>query len=551
MTLLRRSLTIIVALLVVGTPLLSWAQAADRDAFTLKVVLRGVAVGDEVVVVNRTATGWTVSSSSRLGPPLDFALRNGELQYAPDWTPLALTIDGSLRNDLLRITTTVANGTATSEIVQGSNRTTKSDALSPASILLPNNVFGAYVALGRALVGTSAGAALKIYVAPQAEITATVESVTDERLQTADRAFVARRFRVVMANPGGPLPVDIWTEEDGRLVRISIAAAQLDVVREDVASSASRQLTFYREGDEDVRIAANGFNLAATISRPRNPATPKVPAVVLIAGSGPMGRDEVVAGIPIFGQLASALADAGYFVVRYDKRGIGQSGGRVESVTLQDYADDVRAVLRFLDDRKDVDDKRIFLVGHSEGGWVAMLTAAQDGRVAGIAACGAPSTTGADLILEQQQGALDALNLTYAQREEKLALQRRINQAVVSGQGWDAVTSDLRKQADTPWFRSFLMFDPAVQVPRVKVPILVVQGERDRQVAAYHGTKLVEFAKARKKDPGASLVTIPGVNHLFVPAQTGAVSEYASLPTKEIAPEWPKALVSWMSGIRR
>ncbi len=548
MTLPRWSLLLIVALLC--TPVLSWGQTADQDAFTLKVLLRGVAVGDEVVVVNRTATGWTVSSSSRLGPPLEFELRNGDLRYAPDWTPLALTIDGAVRNDLFRVTTTIASATATSDIVQGSNRSTKSDALSPGSLLLPNNVFGAYVAVGRALVGAAAGTTLKAYIAPQAEVAVTVESVTDERLQTAERAFLTRRYRLAMANPRGPVAVDVWTEEDGRLVRISIPSGQLDVVREDVASSAARQLTFYREGDEDVRIAANGFNLAATISRPRNPATPKVPAVVLVAGSGPMGRDEVVAGIPIFGQLAAALADAGIFVVRYDKRGIGQSGGRAESATLQDYADDVRAVLKFLDDRKDVDDKRIHVVGHSEGGWVAMLAAARDDRVAGIAVCGTPSTTGSDLILEQQQGALDALTLTYAEREEKLALQRRINQAVITGQGWESVTSDLRRQADTPWFRSFLMFDPAVQVPKVKVPMLVVQGELDRQVAASHGTKLVALAKARKKDPGSSLVTVAGVNHLFVPAQTGAVSEYASLPTKEITPEWGKALVSWMAGIR-
>ena len=62
---------------------------------------------------------------------------------------------------------------------------------------------------------------------------------------------------------------------------------------------------------------------------------------MLVAGSGPVDRDETVAGIPIFGQLASALADAGYLVVRYDKRGVGQSGGRPESATLSDYAEDV------------------------------------------------------------------------------------------------------------------------------------------------------------------------------------------------------------------
>ena len=85
-----------------------------------------------------------------------------------------------------------------------------------------------------------------------------------------------------------------------------------------------------------------------------------------------MDRDSVVSGVPIFGEIAGALADAGYIVVRYDKRGIGQSGGRAEAATLADYADDVRAAVKLLADRKDVDPKRIAVIGHSEGGIVAL-----------------------------------------------------------------------------------------------------------------------------------------------------------------------------------
>jgi len=80
---------------------------------------------------------------------------------------------------------------------------------------------------------------------------------------------------------------------------------------------------------------------------------------VLVAGSGAQDRDETVFNIPIFGQLAGALADAGFLVVRYDKRGVGQSGGRGESATLADYAEDVRAVVKYLSERKDVDKKHI------------------------------------------------------------------------------------------------------------------------------------------------------------------------------------------------
>ena len=76
---------------------------------------------------------------------------------------------------------------------------------------------------------------------------------------------------------------------------------------------------------------------------------------MLVGGSGPLDRDETVAGIPIFGQLAGALADAGFTVLRYDKRGIGQSGGRVEAAGLTDYAEDLRAAVKFMAARKDVD----------------------------------------------------------------------------------------------------------------------------------------------------------------------------------------------------
>ena len=103
---------------------------------------------------------------------------------------------------------------------------------------------------------------------------------------------------------------------------------------------STRQQTSFRATTKTVWVLANGFNLAATVSKPASPQlspanekgrqrTPaKLPAIVLVAGSGLVDRDETVAGIPIFAQLANSLADAGYLVVRYDKRGVGQSGGR-------------------------------------------------------------------------------------------------------------------------------------------------------------------------------------------------------------------------------
>jgi pimeloyl-ACP methyl ester carboxylesterase len=310
---------------------------------------------------------------------------------------------------------------------------------------------------------------------------------------------------------------------------------------------AARVQTFAREGDEDARIQSVGFSLAATISKPPNlAAKQQVPAVILVPGSGPTDRDETVAGIPIFGQLAGALADAGCLVVRYDKRGVAQSGGRPEASTLSEYAEDVRAIVKYLSDRKDVDDRRVAVAGHSEGGLVALLAATREKKIGAVALIATPGTTGAELVLEQQRHALDRMKLPDAERQAKIDLQQKIHAAVASGKGWEDVPPAVRRQADTPWFQSFLAFDPAVIVPKVRQPLFIAHGELDRQVPVGHATRLADLAKARKNGGDAKLVTVPGVNHLLTTAKTGEVDEYGVLETKTISRQIVDALVAWL-----
>src|SRR4029453_10569398 len=176
--------------------------------------------------------------------------------------------------------------------------------------------------------------------------------------------------------------VEIWGDESGRLLRVSMPAQSLEFAREDIASVSARVVTMSRPNDETIRIPANGFSLAGTVSKPAN-ATGKLPAVILVSGSGETDRDENVFGIPIFGQIADALAEAGFIVLRYDKRGVGQSGGRSEAARLEHFAEDARATVKVMSDRKDVDRKRLAIVGHSEGGWIALMTA-KDDRVSAV-----------------------------------------------------------------------------------------------------------------------------------------------------------------------
>ena len=87
-----------------------------------------------------------------------------------------------------------------------------------------------------------------------------------------------------------------------------------------------------------------------------------------------------------------------------------------------------------------------------------------------------------------------------------------------------------RKVADTPWFYSFLTFDPEQAMHETRQPVLIVQGELDTQVKPHHADKLAEMATARKGTKATvEVVKVPGINHLLVPAKTGDVSEYASL----------------------
>ena len=203
-----------------------------------------------------------------------------------------------------------------------------------------------------------------------------------------------------------------------------------------------------------------------------------------------------MAGIPLFAQLAGQLAERDFVVLRYDKRGVGKSGGRTERVTLEDYADDAIAAVKWLGKRKDVDTERIFVAGYSEGASVAMLAAAREKKIAGLVLMAGMGTTGRELILEQQQQLLANTSLSETERADKVALQNKILDAVIAQKGWEGIPPEMRSAADTTAFRSLVTFDPARAMANVKQPLLIVQGALDKQVLPYHADRLAELARA-------------------------------------------------------
>jgi uncharacterized protein len=537
------------AVLVAATASVAAAQTPPSPTGTsnFAVFLRGVQIGTEEVSVVRGADGWTIASNGRIGAPIDLLIRNLQIRYDADWKARELTLDATLRGQEVGLRINITGTTATTRQNNAGQAVERTDPVDPGVVLLPNPFFAAYEAVAARLKNAAPGTSIPAYQGGPIPSVIVVGNSEPEKIQTVARLIDVRRTRVTLSATGQPgIEAEIWADEAGRLLRVSVPAQSIEFVRDDIASVSTRRVVISREGDEPVKIPANGFNLMGTVAKPAGAAGKRLPAVVLVGGSGPIDRDGTVAGIPIYGQLAQALADAGFLVLRYDKRGIGQSGGRIETAGFAEYAEDLRAAIKVVSDRKDVDAKRIAVVGHSEGGAVALLAAAKDTRIAALVLASASGVSGSDLILAQQKRVLDRSNLSDADKEARIVLQKRIHEAVATGKGLEALPANVRRLVDNAEFYSILTHDPAKIIPKVRQPILIVQGGLDRLVDPSNADRLAVLAGARKGAPPVEVVKIPGVNHLLVPATTGEVDEYATLKDKQISAAAAAGIVAWL-----
>jgi pimeloyl-ACP methyl ester carboxylesterase len=516
-------------------------------ASTFKIFLRSAQIGTADIRLARDARGWLITSSGRMGPPLNLVTRLLEVRYDADWRPLEVTIDATAGDRPVAVHTVVSGANVTTTVGSGAAAQNLTEPIDDTAIFLPNPFFGAFEALAIRLRSASEGSIIPIYSGPRGAYTAKVGASAPEQIQTAAAMINARRTLVQLLPPNAPpLDISIWADETGRLLRLSVPAQSLEVVREDVGSVAARRVVMARPNDEQVRIPSVGFTLAGTISKPTGAGTEALPALVLVGSSGETDRDETISEIPIFAELAGALADKGFLVLRYDKRGVGQSGGRPESAALDDYAEDLRAAVKFLADRKDVDDRRMAVLGYSEGGMVALVAADREKKVRAVVLVASPGVTGAELNMAQIRHE-NVLTGPSSEADATLQLQGKIQTAVLSGKGWEGIDPALRARADTPWFKSFLAFDPARWMRDLDQPIMIVQGGRDTQVEPSNADRLAELAAARKKAPPPEVLKIPEINHLLVPATTGEVSEYASLAGESIGPGIADAIAKWLS----
>lgn len=287
----------------------------------------------------------------------------------------------------------------------------------------------------------------------------------------------------------------------------------------------------------EVRVPGpDSVTLAGTLTVPSGAsARRRVPAVITISGSGPQDRDEAipaVRGYRPFREVADALGRRGIAVLRLDDRGTHGSTGSFALATTADFAADVRAALAWLRARPEIDPARIALLGHSEGALVAPMVAVTDRRLRGLVLLAAPAWDGHRVLDFQVRDALA--------RDTALAPAAR-----------DSAFARARAQRDSaaalsPWLRFFVAHDPAATARRVRVPVLIQQGETDRQVSPAQAD---ELAAAFRAGGNRDVTTrrYPATNHLFLADDDGSPAGYAELPSRGVRPEVLRDAAEWLA----
>lgn len=250
--------------------------------------------------------------------------------------------------------------------------------------------------------------------------------------------------------------------------------------------------------------SADGTRLAGTLSLPASLRHDR-PGVIMLVGSGSVGRDERIGPNLIFGQIAHALGNAGYAVLRYDKRGIGNSGGDPYSGVRSALIADATAAVKFFRQQPEVNRNAIFALGHSEGAMLATALGADSSlRLRGVVLLGPPA-----LPLDQ----------------------------VITKQARNAPAALIGAIRSSRWYKSYVGHDPAQEIQAVPTPLLVLQGEKDENVLASDTPRLVRAARLRNKN--VSVLYFKGDSHEFL-AKDLMTPQY-------IDPAMVKALLAWLS----
>ena len=310
---------------------------------------------------------------------------------------------------------------------------------------------------------------------------------------------------------------------------------------------------------------------AGTFTVPDSAGT--FPTVILTAGSGPNDRDETILGHKPFLVIADHLTRNGFAVLRYDKRGVGQSKGDFARATVQDFTADAESAINYLKTRKEVNKSAIGLIGHSEGGMVVPMVASKNRSVKFIVLLAAPGVKGTEIVLEQNRLGLAALNMEPENLDKSLKLINELLYDLTKWENTEVERTVLRDRLSQLWeqfpllvklklkkdpyvrnqfnemvkpgYRSFLKTNPADFLQKVKCAVLAINGEKDTQVSADVNLNAIKTALDMSKNYRYEIKKYPNLNHLFQESETGNLDEYGEIE-QTISPEVLEDITVWL-----
>ena len=301
------------------------------------------------------------------------------------------------------------------------------------------------------------------------------------------------------------------------------------------------------------------------------------PAVILISGSGPQDRNEEVFGHKLFLVLADYLTRNGIAVLRFDDRGVGKSSGNFSTATTEDFVTDVLAGVEYLKKRKKVNEDKIGLIGHSEGGLIAPLAAVQSDDIDFIILMAAPGMQGKEILRRQTALIMRANGYEEEKINRDVNVLSKMYEIILNEKDTTVAKEKLKAEFDksyadlteeekkamgdpdlffnqrissllSPWFRFFLGYDPYKTLTKIKIPLLAINGEKDLQVPPKENLELIEKALKEGGNKNYKVAELKGLNHLFQEAETGSPNEYAKI-AETISPTALTFITNWIKKI--
>ncbi len=371
--------------------------------------------------------------------------------------------------------------------------------------------------------------------------------------------------------------VGVWSQK-GRSMALNLSKGDIEPDTSIKRPQTPVPPFSYRSIDTVYYNADKSQQFGATLTMPMGNGP--FPALVLITGSGLQNRDEEIMGHKPFAVLADFLTKRGFAVLRVDDRTMGKSTGDIKNATSADFAKDVSVSVDFLKRIKEVDKKKMGLLGHSEGGMIAPMVANSRKDISFIILMAGVGEKVIDLMSDQNEMVM----LSYGFDSATVQAYKPLYQSIISLIATSKPEDDLKPQisqlvatwrkdkdsaiiikflgntekgADTnyvnlfakmnenKWSHYFYAYNPEKELRNLHCKVLAINGSRDIQVKASTNLAGIKTNLAKSKSPAYEVKELAGLNHLFQTCKKCTVAEYQEL-SETISPAALETIGVWL-----